>query len=63
MTDEPNDDRPARTFTLLAPGSVIFEPDGIHQVVVQFPDAESAIVYFEWLRQLIVDTESAGYEP
>lgn len=50
-----------RTFTLLAPGSLIFEPDDIHQVTVQFPDADSAIIYFEWLRQLVADTEEAGY--
>lgn len=30
-------------------GTTIFEPDGIHQVTLQFPTQEDAIVFYEWL--------------
>jgi len=62
MSDQSNDDQAERqTFMLLPPNTTIFEPNDIHEVVVQFPDAESAIVYFEYLRQICIDTERDGY--
>jgi len=48
---QPGDD-PESTMVLIPVGSTIFEPDDIHQVTVQFPDKESAIVYWGWLCDL-----------
>lgn len=52
-----------RTFMLLPPGSFVFEPNDIHEVTVMFPDADSAILYFEWLKQICIDTEKEGNTP
>jgi hypothetical protein len=46
-----------QTLMLFPPGTVFFEPDRIHQVTIQFPDADSAVVFFEWCRQIIINTE------
>ncbi|HKN69996.1 MAG TPA: hypothetical protein VJX30_03130 [Terriglobales bacterium] len=58
---EANDsDDEQQTLTLFPAGTVFFEPDGIHQVTVMFPDAESAIVYYEWMKQLMIDSEKGN---
>lgn len=49
------------TLTLFPPGTVIFHPDDIHRVVIQFPDADSAVLFTEWVKQLFIDTERRGY--
>ena len=41
-----------QTMTLFPAGTTFFAPDGIHQVTVQFPDADSAIVFYEWMIDL-----------
>lgn len=38
MTDE---------IVLLPPGTLISPPDPIHRVTLQFPDEDSAIIFFE----------------
>lgn len=43
------------TLTLFPPGTVIFEPDPIHQVIVQFPDENSAIFFVEWCKQVCIN--------
>ena len=56
-----NDNSPNRTMVLLPAGTTIFAPNDIHEVTVQFPDADSAIVFMEWLKQICIDTERQGY--
>ena len=41
-----------QTMTLFPAGTTFFAPDDIHQVTVQFPDADSAIVFYEWMIDL-----------
>jgi hypothetical protein len=36
-------------FTIVPAGTVIYEPDPIHRVTLQFATAEDAIVFYEWL--------------
>jgi len=47
----------SQTLTIFPPGTVFFEPDGINQVTIQFPDENSAIVFFEWCRELVKRSE------
>jgi hypothetical protein len=41
-----------QTMMIFPPGTCFFEPDGIHQVTIQFPDQDSAILFFEWAKDL-----------
>jgi hypothetical protein len=50
------------TLTLFPVGTVVFDVDDINQVTIQFPDNDSAVFYLEWVKQLFIDTEKAGYE-
>jgi hypothetical protein len=34
---------------IIPPGTYVFEPDGIHQVTLQFPTQDDAIIFYEWL--------------
>ena len=49
------------TIVLFPPNTTFFEPNDIHEVTIMFPDADSAIVFYEWLRQVVIDTEKFGY--
>ena len=46
-----------QTMMLFPPGTAFFDPDPLHQVTIQFPDEDSAIVFFEWCRQIVTNTE------
>jgi hypothetical protein len=46
-----------QTLMLFPPGTVFFEPDPIHQVTIHFPNEDSAIVFFEFCRQIVANTE------
>lgn len=39
-------------MTMFPAKTCFFAPDGINQVTIQFPDQDSAIIFFEWCRQL-----------
>ena len=34
---------------IVPPGTVVYEPDAINRVTLQFATANDAIVFFEWL--------------
>jgi len=53
MSEELNDDNPAESMTLFPLGTYFYAPDGINRVTIQFPDQDSAIVFFEWCRSLV----------
>lgn len=40
------------TMQLFPPNTNIYEPDLIHRVVLQFPNENDAIIFFEWCRQI-----------
>lgn len=40
----------------IPPDTLFYEPDGIHRVTVQFPDADSAIAFYEWFKQRLIDS-------
>jgi hypothetical protein len=50
-----------QTMVLFPVGTTFFEPDDINQVTIMFPDADSAIIFSQWCRQLVIDTEKHGY--
>lgn len=41
----------------IPPGTTVYAPDGIHRVTVQLPDENSAILFYEFLRQLVIIAE------
>lgn len=45
------DDGPA--MLIFPPGTVFFEPDDIHQVTIQFPDEDAAILFFEFCKDVV----------
>ena len=55
-TDDIHEDD-EQTLMLFPPGTAFFEPDGINRVTIQFPDENSAINFFEFCRQIIINTE------
>ena len=54
---EPDDD-PQQTMTIIPAGSVVYMPTDDHEITIKFPDAESAIIFREWLRQICIDGEN-----
>lgn len=44
----------SETMLVIPEGTLLYEPDGIHRVTLQFPDEDSAIIYHEWLRELLI---------
>jgi hypothetical protein len=54
-------DNKPQTMVLFPPNTVFFMPNDIHEVTIMFPDAESAIVFYEFCRQVVIDTEKFGY--
>lgn len=49
-------------FTI-PPNTSFYEPDAIHQVVIQFPDADSAVLFYEWFKeQMIISGARPYYE-
>ena len=45
-------------MTIFPAGTCFFEPDPINQVTIMFPDKDSAIMFFEWCRQQVIDQEA-----
>ena len=41
-------------------GTYVFPPDDKHQVTIEFPDEDSAIIFFEWCRQVVIDAGQDG---
>lgn len=39
--------------TIIPAGTMIFEPDGIHQVTLQFKNADDAIVFYEAFKEIL----------
>lgn len=50
-----------KLMQIMPPGTVIYGPDPIHRVTLQFPDADSAVVFYEWCRQVAINTEKGGH--
>ena len=51
------------TMLLIIPeGTLLYEPDAIHRVTLQFPDEDSAIVFYEWLRELLIKADKLRAE-
>lgn len=46
-------------ITIFPAGTYFHGPDPIHQVTIEFPDEASAILFFEWCRQQVIDAEEA----
>jgi len=44
----------------IPPNTIFFEPDGIHRVIIQFPDQESAILFSESLKQVLIENGAFG---
>lgn len=44
----------------LPPKTAIFAPDGINRVCIMFPDQDSAVLFYEVLRQFVI--ESTGMQ-
>jgi hypothetical protein len=40
-------------LTIFPPGTNFFEPNEVNEVTIQFPDKESAIVFYEFMRSFI----------
>jgi len=41
------------SFTVLPEGTTIYAPDELHRVVIQFPSADDAVVFHEFLRGFV----------
>ena len=63
MSDDSSNDRPAESMTIFPMGTHFFAPDDIHQVVIQFPDENSAVLFFEWCRSLVNGEEVDNVSP
>ena len=46
-------------MTLLPPGTLIYEPDGINRVVIQFENQDDAVFFYQFL----VQTDMTKGEP
>lgn len=45
---------------LFPAGTDFYAPDDIHRVIVQFPDPDSAVIFFEYIKQLLIDRGQGG---
>jgi hypothetical protein len=57
MAIDDESDESTDQLMIFPPGTCFFEPDGIHQVTIQFPDQDSAILFFEWAKDLCRNAE------